>query len=75
MYTIWRYIFKRDFSKRALLDIGLLIWFRKKNIFCMAKAWRRLIYNKYNIDIDINATIGPNLKSLIQWASLLALML
>ena len=62
MYTIWRYIFKRDFSKRALLDISILNWFREKKIFFMAKAWRRLIYYKYNIDIDVKAKIGANLK-------------
>ena len=62
MYKIWRYIFKRDFSKRVLLDIGILKWSRQKKIFFIAKAWRRLIYYKYNVDIHINATIGSNLK-------------
>lgn len=62
MYTVWRYIFKRDFSKRAILDIGILKWSCQRKIFFIAKAWRRLIYYKYNIDIHINAKIGSSLK-------------
>lgn len=62
MYHIWKYIFKKDISKRALMDIEILKWFQNKNITIMAKYWRRFIYYKYNIDIHINAKIGSNIK-------------
>lgn len=62
MYLIWKYIFKRDFSKRALLNLKILKWFRDNNVIFMAKLWRRLIYYRYNIDVDVNAKIGSNLK-------------
>lgn len=61
MKFLIRYLFKRDFAKRALLNLEILKWFRDRNIIFMAKFFRRYIYYKYNIDVSIESILGSNL--------------